>query len=184
MNAFRHDLSALIGKHLTTLPAEKLLQVMDQLDSAVPAAIKAGDSSIRFINLDEDGHYNNSNPRVAVLDIRTGLEWSADIIGTANWKDAQKLAGECRLLGHSDWRLPTVQELLGLIDYGRHGPAVDPAHFTGEFGWTWSGTPYAGDPSGCAWGVGLRGGNACWSGQGSRGHVRAVRASQSHGLTE
>ena len=87
-------------------------------------------------------------------DHQTGLEWSAGIIGESSWTDAQKLAAGCTLLGKRDWRLPTVQELLTLVDYERCDPAVDPAFFRGPFGWTWSGTPAAG-ASGCAWSVSL-----------------------------
>ncbi len=143
----------------------------------------AGITEPRFANLDENGT-PTIGKHVAVRDARTGLEWSADIIGEANWADAKKLVSGCRLLGMSDWRLPTVQELLGLIDYSRCDPAVDPAHFIGERGWTWSSTPYAGNPSGGAWCVGLRSGDSGWCGQGFHDRVRAVRASQVHGLTE
>jgi hypothetical protein len=162
--------------------AQRLARLESQVFPKVPAAVAKIVATARFTNLDKDGK-PTTGEHVAVRDNTTGLEWSAGIIGEANWADAKKLASDCKLLGKSDWRLPTVQELAGLIDYDRYDPAVDPAHFKGEFGWTWSGTPYKGD-SGFAWGVSLRGGGVSWGYQSSHDHVRAVRAGQQLGLTE
>lgn len=33
------------------------------------------------------------------------------------------------LCATGDWRLPTLLELQGIVDYGRHGPAIDAAYF-------------------------------------------------------
>jgi len=118
----------------------------------------------------------------AVRDCRTGLIWSAEPLagGDRNWTDAVQAAKDCRLLGHDDWRLPTITELLSIVDYERWNPAVDPNVFLGPYGWTWSSTPVKGAsaPAGCAWVVALYGGFSAYYDQSDRYHVRAVRAGQ------
>jgi hypothetical protein len=48
------------------------------------------------------------------------------------------------LCGASDWRLPSVLELQGIVDYGRIGPAIDPAYFPHTQARAYlSSTPYA-----------------------------------------
>ena len=111
-----------------------------------------------------------------VHDARTGLIWSRATLsgGRFNWRDAQKAAAACTLGGFSDWRLPTVQELASIVDYERTAPAIDPV-FECEDSWYWTGTPYAGSPSGCAWIVNFGRGYSFWSYQDLEGFVRAVR---------
>ena len=55
------------------------------------------------------------------------------------------------LCGYSDWRMPTVKELEGIVHFGRSDPAIDPAYFpnTQSAGF-WSGTPCAYNSDG-AW---------------------------------
>ena len=114
-----------------------------------------------------------------VHDARTGLIWSRATLpaGRRNWKDAQKAAATCTLGGFSDWRLPTVQELLSIVDYERTQPAIDPV-FECEDSWYWTGTPCAGSPSFYAWLVSFRYGYSGWGYQGLEGFVRAVRPGQ------
>lgn len=45
------------------------------------------------------------------------LEWTKNIVGKdTNWSDAIKRCENLVLLGHSDWRLPNVYELRGVVD--------------------------------------------------------------------
>jgi len=115
-----------------------------------------------------------------VTDNRTGLIWTRYDISTKrlSWADAKKAAAECQVDDHDDWRLPTIQELLTLVDYSRSEPAIDPA-FGCQSSWYWTSTPYASSPSDCAWLVGFSYGSSDWSNQHDEGFVRAVRPGQS-----
>jgi hypothetical protein len=84
----------------------------------------------------------------AVLDRLTGLTWlqNADCFGTKAWKDALASAnglasGQCGLTDGSTpgaWRLPNMNELRSLIDFGCFNPAFSDRQGTGC---------YAADPS-------------------------------------
>lgn len=118
---------------------------------------------------------SGQSEHVAVYDAHTNLTWSAGIIGEGTWQEAQKLAADCRLLDRDGWRLPTIQELLALIDYERYDPVVDPEIFRGPYGWTWTSTVSA-LPSGYARCVLLYNGYSSISHQNNRFRARAVRA--------
>jgi len=81
-----------------------------------------------------------------VTDRDTGLMWvrslgllnAADGVGARanvrlerpmSWQAAIQAATDLVYAGHDDWRLPTVNELDTLIDFGRSEPALDPAAF-------------------------------------------------------
>ena len=48
------------------------------------------------------------------------------------------------LCGFRDWRLPLLDELIGLTSYGRAGPAIDGDHFPNTgWNWVWTSSPAA-----------------------------------------
>lgn len=156
------------------------------LFKAVAADETAAITKVRFVNLGADGK-PTTGEHVAVFDRTTGLTWSAGPLANGkdlNHADAMQACAELELLGHKDWRAPTVTELLALIDYKRHEPAVDTTHFKGPYGWTWTSTPYKGNPSGAAWYVFLSYGDSLWDGRYGRHRARAVRAGQNLGLLD
>lgn len=124
-----------------------------------------------------------------VSDRCTGLMWAKvpeDVNGdekitTADqviWKEALRLSAELPLAEERDWRLPNINELLSLIDYGRFSPSLDPVF--GDFAandWYWSSTTLS-DTSSYAWMVNFTRssvGHASWRTKGSGGLVVAVR---------
>jgi Protein of unknown function (DUF1566) len=142
-----------------------------------PKAIEA------FTNLDAKGKPTTGD-HVAVHQGATGLIWTAAPLEGGkgyNHANAIKAAADLDLLGSKGWRLPTIQELLSIVDYGRCDPAVDPKHFKGPYGWTWSST-VAAAPSGVAWSVYLYFGYSSRDYQSLESHVLAVRAGQQFGL--
>jgi hypothetical protein len=91
---------------------------------------------------------------------------------TEHFAAAVNAAGLC---GAHDWRLPTVKELESIVDFGRAGPAVDPAYFPNTAdSYYWSATPYAGDGR-IAWYVSFNHGSASHGVRDFGLHVRLVR---------
>lgn len=134
-----------------------------------------------------------------ISDASTGLMWERkDQGGGINdegnvytWSDAVTLfitgLNNARFAGHSDWRVPNLNELLSIVDYGTWAPAIDAVFNTnctpscmvtpcsctkGEF--YWSSTTYQPRPSD-VWGVtfGDGGMNTLW--KSDTFHIRAVR---------
>ena len=115
----------------------------------------------------------------AVADSKTGLIWSLEETTRMTWKKAQAHCASLTLLGFTDWRLPTCDELLTLVDRTRVSPAIDVEFFPDcKSDWYWSSTSYAGSPGDCAWLVAFYSGFAYWGSQVSDFRVRAVRSSQ------
>ena len=81
-----------------------------------------------------------------VRDPHTQLEWQASESGATNklvsFATADDRCRESRLLGHADWRLPTVKELATLVDERRALPALD-ERVEGEPNLYWTSTVHA-----------------------------------------
>lgn len=102
------------------------------------------------------------------LDTETGLEWSLGNYGPMTWEEAIKF---CTGLGDG-WRLPTMQELLSLVDYSRYNPATElPGMVSSSY---WSSTTYAGSTD-SAWVVYFNYGDDYWGDKSYNYYVRAVR---------
>jgi Protein of unknown function (DUF1566)/EGF-like domain/Human growth factor-like EGF len=73
-----------------------------------------------------------------ITDTRTGLEWQRDVGDFASWNAAKAY---CAAKGNG-FRLPTIKELLTLVDPTRPNPQIDPLFgpWSNRF---WSGTPCA-----------------------------------------
>lgn len=111
----------------------------------------------------------------AVYDANTKLTWqqAADTRSYA-WADA---VSHCAGFGTdgSAWRLPSFNELMTLVDFGRVDPALDSALFlnTGS-DFFWSSSPGVGS-SGTAWGVSFSKGSSGASLAASAARARCVR---------
>ena len=98
------------------------------------------------------------------------LEWQADVPDrTYTWQEAKDYAAS---LGDG-WRLPTIQELLTLVDYTKHNPACSvfpdcPSE------WFWSSSAFSGVSS-LAWVVYFYYGYTGNGVVGGYGRVRCVR---------
>lgn len=82
------------------------------------------------------------------------------------------------LCGASDWRLPTVFELEGLVNFDRVNPAIDSDYFPETQSlYYWSASPRANYSDG-AWDVSFYSGYPYNQGKGDSKYVRLVRAGQ------
>jgi len=123
-----------------------------------------------------------------VVDKWTGLVWqreppttggsSGKTTGQFNLVDATQYCQDLVLGGHGDWRLPSLQELRGLVDRKQADPAISPFAFpnppvTGTPTY-WSITPYGSEPS-SAWWIHFNSGNNTSSSVSSSVRVRCVR---------
>lgn len=122
-----------------------------------------------------------------ITDNCTGLMWQRTPPGnTMSWIDALVFARNLTLSGFSDWRLPNVNELLSIVDYGRHQLAINPifdslppiSETPGP--WEpersfWSSTSAAFAPEQSAWKVGFAIGGLEFHDKNDGHAVRAVR---------
>ena len=114
------------------------------------------------------GHYTITSS--TVIDTKTGLSWERVLSGTAlSWANAGTYCSTLELDG-SGWRMPTLKELLTLVDFSVVSPAasIDSVAFPAtpaEFFWS--------TPSGR--GVGFNGGFAAAVTIPGTANVRCVR---------
>jgi hypothetical protein len=101
--------------------------------------VKTADGGLR----DEAATYTNYDSTTAAQRRGTGWDWltptQAEIDAPTNavgFRDRVNAQGLC---GYRDWRVPTVDELQSIVDYGGGGPAIDAAwfpHTRGATYWT------------------------------------------------
>ncbi len=120
----------------------------------------------------------------------TGLMWQRCSMGQAwNGSGCSGEAGEytfeqaqgltSSLGGHADWRLPSLWELMTIVDYDESNPAINGEVFPDTLSSLfWSGSPFA-NLSDVAWYVHFRHGNANGSSRDDARSVRLVRGAQS-----
>ncbi len=88
---------------------------------------------------------------------------------------AATYCSELSLGGYTDWRLPTLTELEGIVDYGRANPAIDTTYFNNvSSSLYWSSTTYEYGKYN-AWIVRFDGGYVYNNYKGAGGYVRCVR---------
>ena len=114
--------------------------------SAPLSIVKKTGQSISYDAFD-DGYYtlgvtpSYSKEDDIVTDNITGLKW-LEITNQSNssflWDDAMSHCDRLSSQGHFDWRLPTINELLGLIDRGNEAQAFDPifSHLSASVFWS------------------------------------------------
>ncbi|MCP3936631.1 MAG: DUF1566 domain-containing protein, partial [Actinomycetia bacterium] len=176
---------------LSTVPAERLIDSQYVSSTEYVSTTMDGNATVFGVNF-ADGrikgypqlnklyyvalvrgntsHGTNSfvdNGDGTITDLATGLMWQkADSVLTYNWEQALDYAENLTLAGHTDWRLPNVKELQGIVDYSRSPatsgtPAIDPVFEStsitnegGQFDYNsyWSGTTHVTYGGGGGWG--------------------------------
>lgn len=108
-----------------------------------------------------------------ITDTQTGLVWEKGEGPRLTWQEAVDRCKALDLAGHCDWRLPTIQELFAVVDFGRYAPACDPVFGMRSYSY-WSATTDAGGSS-YAWGLYFGDGGAFSYSKSGNYYVRAVR---------
>jgi hypothetical protein len=138
--------------------ASPYIYVVDQLSAGMTSVIGARCSSSSNLTLIATPRFYSTGaaPMAIIFDTRTGLSWQQTFDGTLRgWSAALAYCENLDYAGRTDWRLPNVLELDSLIDYSRHGPAIDPVVFPGTPGgnfdsYFWTSTTVATKPD-SAW---------------------------------
>ena len=148
-----------------------------------------GDYFISEFGLDDDRkpkHYIQNdyvdNSDGTITDRATGLMWQqSGSDKSLNYNDARTYIDDLNRsrfagVGYSDWRLPTIPELMSLLEptEKNDGLFIDPA-FDNNQRYCWSAD---GLDSGSAWLVSFGRGKVYWSSHGNGNYVRAVRCGQ------
>ena len=112
-----------------------------------------------------------------VTDNVTLLEWQDDVSSTRmTWQESIDYC-EALSLDEGGWRLPTRKELVGIVDYGRKNPAINPTFENTVSRNYWSSTTVANNTSD-AWGVYFYVGSQYDGAKTNNNYVRCVRAGQ------
>lgn len=111
------------------------------------------------------------------IDERTGLIWQDNRFvesETVNYLQAERLCRDLRLGNYTDWRIPTIKELLSIVDYKKYDPAIVDGFGIAEARYYWSSTQYMGDPD-KVWGIDFKDGSTDGNGKAYDRRVRCVR---------
>jgi hypothetical protein len=112
----------------------------------------------------------------AVTDVKTKLTWQQAASSTTYTQAGAASVCATLSLNGGRWRLPTVKELVTLVDVSvASGPTIDATAFPGTpSGPFWSSTPSA-EAAGVAWALYFSGGNAYSDEVSNSDYVRCVR---------
>jgi hypothetical protein len=130
----------------------------------------------------QDGNYQGPQPAyevsadgLVVTDLRTGLMWQqADDGVKRDWGYSSTYCENLVLGGNSDWRIPSRQELVSIVDYGRYSPSINPT-FSCQSTYYWSGSTLSDVPGGYFWVVSFGNGHTMNQQQANSLYVRCVR---------
>jgi hypothetical protein len=111
---------------------------------------------------------------------KTGLFWQDNRLVMSEkitYKEAEELCEGLELGGYTDWRIPTLQELLSIIDYKSYNPALLSGFSSIKTSSYWTSTPYMGDLD-KVWGVNFKTGATDTNSKNYDRYIRCVRIPQ------
>ena len=115
-----------------------------------------------------------------VTDSTTGLQWQDDATAASTSLSWQAAIDHCEALtlgGHSDWRLPNLNELKSIIDRTKFNPAIVSGFANTSSSFYWSSTSHA-SLSNDAWIVLFYSGLQSYGSKDDSHDVRCVRAGE------
>lgn len=121
--------------------------------------------------------YRDNDKNVVICDeSKLGkLMWQDDErVFIGDWKQAKERCERLNFAAYSDWRLPSIDELISITDKIKFSPAINSTFKYVKSDFYWSSTKFA-DGSSRAWFVHFKNGYADWSGISDRLFARCVR---------
>ena len=121
--------------------------------------------------------YRDNDKNVVICDeSKLGkLMWQDDErVFIGDWKQAKERCERLNFAAYSDWRLPSIDELISITDKTKFSPAINSAFKYVKSDFYWSSAKFA-DGSSRAWFVHFKNGYADWSGISDRLFARCVR---------
>ncbi|MCP4296723.1 MAG: DUF1566 domain-containing protein, partial [Proteobacteria bacterium] len=107
----------------------------------------------------------------------TGLMWQQTTT-LANWEDALSYCENLSLANSNNWRLPSLNELQTIVDYGSYSPSIDTSYFPDtNSSYYWSSTTYPPNPT-VAWTTIFADGIVEGALKSSSYYIRCVRSEQ------
>jgi hypothetical protein len=135
-----------------------------------------GSSSIASVKKVSIVRFEADSVNGTVTDHKTGLMWQqADDGVHRTWSEAKTYCNGLGLGGHADWSLPRMDQLVTIIDFSRHDPAINPA-FECRPDYYWSSTTLATSPEKAWVGVFIAGTTYWYDKSDSYSYTRCVRA--------
>ena len=112
------------------------------VDTGQITVYMAGDDA--SFTFDPPSYTDNGNN--TITDNVTGLQWQKWDAGTTSAWDAANTYCSGLSLAGTGWRLPTHLELMSIVDYGKHTPAINSTYFPSTLSYYyWSSTISASD---------------------------------------
>ena len=111
---------------------------------------------------------------------KTGFMWQdtqSVIVQKVTFDEAKQVCKELKIDKYDDWRIPTINELLTIVDYKKYDPAILDGFSSVESFYYWSSTPYTGDID-KVWGVKFKDGAIDGNGKSYDRYVRCIRISK------
>lgn len=90
------------------------------------------------------------------------------------WENAQAQCKTTELGGFKDWRLPSYDELLSIVNYDHHSPAINPTFQNSGTDYYWTSSSYGSDAD-SMWVVRFSDGSTNKSYKSYENYVRCVR---------
>lgn len=115
-----------------------------------------------------------------VIDTKLGLMWQDNNAAKSikkKWKVAKEYCQNLSFGKYNDWRMPSYDELISIIDYDRYEPAIMPSFKSTAFGSYrevyWSNSKYEGGKD--VLGVYFTGGHSASLYKSDKHHIRCIR---------
>ncbi|MBL0707905.1 MAG: DUF1566 domain-containing protein [Sulfurimonas sp.] len=153
-----------------------------KLESKIKDTLIVWTGNVKNKQLVEDIKKKKRKPyrKLGMLKATDGLIWQDNEKAKStklNWEDAKGYCRDLSLGGKSDWRLPNYYELLSLLDYNKHSPAVIDGIKNIASSYYWSSSADVSDSS-SAWIVNFNSGYTSNYSKSGKYYVRCVRGSR------